>query len=107
MQYNKLVRDRIPEIIDMSGSKAIYRILEDAEYKEALEKKLDEEVAEYHKSKSIEELADILEVLHALSYAYGSCPLDLQDKNSEKYIDRGGFNKRIMLIETIEKGGAE
>lgn len=102
MQYNKLVRDRIPEIIERSGKKAICRILEDAEYIEALEKKLDEEVAEYHESKSIEELADILEVLHALCNANGHYWIDLQHKRSEKQRDRGGFTQRIFLIETRE-----
>ena len=60
--YNKLVRDRIPEIIEESGKKCSMRILNEDEYLTALEQKLNEEVAEYQTDKNIEEMADILEV---------------------------------------------
>lgn len=97
-EYNKLVRDRIPEIIEKSGKKAITRTLTDEEFKEYLEKKLDEEVAEFHESKSLEELVDILEVLSALRRAYDYHSEDLQAKQIVKYIERGGFAKKILLI---------
>ena len=71
MNFNKLVRDNIPEIIESGGEKPIIRTLDDEEYRLCLEEKLDEEVAEYHESKAIEELADILEVIYALSEAQG------------------------------------
>ena len=72
-QYNKLVRDKIPKIIEDSGKSATIRILSDSEYVNALETKLDEEVGEYHRDKSVEELADILEVIYALAATCG-CP---------------------------------
>lgn len=71
MNYNKLVRDRIPEIIAAQGEKPIFRVMDDLEYTVGLEKKLEEEVAEYLESKEIEELADVLEVLYALCEAQG------------------------------------
>ena len=64
--YNKLVRDKIPEIMLSKGETPITKILDNVEYIAFLEKKLDEEVAEYHNSQDIEELADILEVVYAL-----------------------------------------
>ena len=57
--YNKLVRDRIPEIIEASGKTCVTEILSDEAYLEMLDKKLDEELAEYHKDQNIEELADL------------------------------------------------
>ena len=101
MKYDKLVRDKIPEIIEHSGKKATYRILGEAEYKEYLEKKLDEEVAEFHESKSVEELADILEVIYALCSVY-STQNTVKVEQLNKYIERGGFAKRICLIEVEE-----
>ena len=71
MDYNKLVRDGIPEIIAAQGEKPIIRVMDDKEYIISLEKKLDEEVAEYHESKEIEELADVMEVIYALCEAKG------------------------------------
>lgn len=98
MRYDKLVRDKIPEIIESTGKKAIYRTLSEAEYKEYLEKKLDEEVAEFHESKSIEELADIYEVMDALCAVHSSY-IRVRVEQENKYIERGGFAKRICLIE--------
>jgi predicted house-cleaning noncanonical NTP pyrophosphatase (MazG superfamily) len=74
MKNNKLVRDRIPEIIEKSGKIPITRTLTDAEFKVFLEKKLDEEVAEFNESHSLEELADIWEVVYSLCHAYGTTP---------------------------------
>lgn len=65
--YNKLVRDKIPENIDkMEGRKANYKILEDKEYREELDKKLFEEAHEFIEEHSIEELADLMEVIFAI-----------------------------------------
>ena len=104
MKFDKLVRDRIPEIIEKNGSVAVTRTLTDEEYKVYLEKKLDEEVAEYHESKNIEELADIFEVVVALSLARGLSFMSLNMLATRKHIERGGFDKKILLIETIDKG---
>lgn len=98
MDYNKLVRDRIPEIIAAQGKKPVIRVLDDKEYNICLEKKLEEEVAEYHESKEIEELADILEVIYALCEIQGHSVNELMKVYEKKHIERGGFSKRIFLM---------
>lgn len=103
MKYNKLVRDRIPEIIEKSGKKAITRTLDDEEYKVFLEKKLDEEVAEYHESKDFKELADIIEVIYAICDANGYSIVRLNTERAFKKAERGGFTKKILLLE-VEEG---
>ncbi|TDT46070.1 nucleoside triphosphate pyrophosphohydrolase [Fonticella tunisiensis] len=70
--YNKLIRDRISEIIEVSGKKCEVRRLNDDEYLEKLNEKLMEELKEYYESGSIEELADLVEVVHAIVKAKGS-----------------------------------
>ena len=62
-KYNKLVRDRIPEIIESSGRTCVTEILSDEDYLKMLDAKLDEELAEYHADQNIEELADLMEVI--------------------------------------------
>lgn len=101
MKFDKLVRDRIPEIIARDGKKAVTRTLTDEEYKIYLEKKLDEEVKEFHESKSIEELADILEVISALSDIYGTF-FEMLSVRLVKIAERGGFYEKILLEEICE-----
>ena len=98
MIYNKLVRDRIPELIEINGEKPHIRILEKEEYLHHLEAKLDEEVGEYHRDKNAEELADILEVVFALAEANGITRQELQAVYQKKHEARGGFADRIFLI---------
>ena len=98
MVYNKLVRDRIPELIEAQGQMPITRILDDAEYTRALEAKLDEEVEEYHRDRNLEELADILEVVYALAENMGCTREDLDRVYQRKHDARGGFSGRIFLI---------
>ena len=98
MEYHKLVRDKIPEIIKDHNEIPNIRILDDEEYTLALEQKLDEEVAEYHKDRNLEELADILEVVYALAENLGYRKEDLQDLCDRKRDTRGGFRDRIFLI---------
>ena len=94
----KLVRDKIPQIIEASGETPITRILERDEYLACLETKLDEEVREFHESKAPEELADILEVVYALAEAHGCSRERLLDIYTKKNAARGGFEKRIYWI---------
>lgn len=101
MIYNKLVRDRIPEIIEAQGETPNIRILEQEEYLHHLEAKLDEEVAEYHRDKNAEELADILEVVFALAEANGVSRQELMKVYQKKHDARGGFAKRIFLISKV------
>lgn len=99
MKYNKLVRDRIPEIIAESGKEVTFRILNDDEYKIELEKKLVEEVAEFRESKSVEEIADIYQVILHLCCAYGISIDDMSRAVGEKAAKRGCFYRRIFLEE--------
>lgn len=98
MIYNKLVRDKIPEIIAAKGGKAEIRILSDEEYRVFLEDKLDEEVGEYHRDKNAEELADILEVVYALAASIGCSREQLMEIYQKKHDQRGGFSEKILLI---------
>ena len=100
--HNKLVRDRIPEIIEASGRTYVAVILPDDAYIRALDAKLNEELAEYQQSKSLEELADLLEVMGAVVKARGYTWDDLTRVRKEKRAARGAFDKRIFLKEVIE-----
>ena len=96
--YNKLVRDRIPEMIRAQGETPHTRILEQEEYLRHLEAKLDEETGEYHRDKNAEELADILEVVFALAEAIGCTKEELLEIYQKKHDARGGFRDRVFLI---------
>ena len=100
--YNKLVRDRIPEIIEASGAKCKTKTLSNGEYLKMVDSKLDEELAEYHNDQNIEELADILELIRAAAIARGYTIDELERVRAEKAEKRGGFEKKIFLIEVNE-----
>lgn len=102
MKYSKLVRDKIPAVIESQNKSALYKILTDSEYKQALENKLDEEVAEFHESKNVEELADILEVVEALSTVYAK-RAKVHFVKARKRRNRGGFSKKIFLVEVDDE----
>jgi predicted house-cleaning noncanonical NTP pyrophosphatase (MazG superfamily) len=97
-EYNKLVRDKIPDIIRAGGEVPNIRILESAEYFVHLDRKLDEEVAEFHAERNLEELADILEVVYALAEGIASDKEALEQVYARKHEARGGFRERIFLI---------
>jgi predicted house-cleaning noncanonical NTP pyrophosphatase (MazG superfamily) len=100
-EHNKLVRDKIPDIIAANGQTAHIRIIEDdAEYLAALCDKLGEESAEVKDIPSLEELADTLEVVHAIGKALGHTPEDIETARALKAEARGGFEKRIFLTGT-------
>ena len=101
MQYHKLVRDRIPEIIESDGKVCDWEILSDADYLRLLEEKLNEELGEYQLSKSLEELADLLEVMQAVLKARGWTWEELEQVRAEKAAKRGGFEKKILLKEVM------
>ena len=101
--YDKLVRDKIPEIIEKSGKQCEIEILSDEKYLEMIDKKLDEEIAEYHQDKNIEELADLLEVIYSATKARGYSVEDLENVRVEKAEKRGGFDKKILLKKVIEE----
>ena len=99
--YNKLVRDRIPEIIEASSKTCVTEILSDEDYLRMVDAKLDEELAEYHKDQNIEELADLMEVIYAAAIARGYTLEELERVWAEKAEKRGGFAKKILLKEVI------
>ena len=101
IRHEKLVRDRIPEIIEHSGKQAVTRTLTDAEYLAALDAKLTEEMAEYQADKSMEELADLLEVMMAVAAARGHDFREVEAIRQDKAAKRGGFRERIWL-EAVE-----
>ena len=103
IEYYKLVRDRIPEIIEASGKTCVTETLSSDEYLRMLDAKLDEELAEYHKDQNIEELADLLEVIRATTVAHGWTLEELERVRAEKAAERGGFEKRILLRAVWEK----
>lgn len=100
--YNKLVRDFIPEIIEKSGKTCLTATLSDDAYLHMLDLKLDEELAEYQESKAIEELADLIEVIAAVAKARGCSWEQLMRIRDQKRGKRGGFEKKILLMEVSE-----
>ncbi len=95
MKYNKLVRDKIPEILDSKGITYEQRIANDIEYKEELIKKLSEEVGEFMSDNSTEELADVIEVIEALKKLPDYS--EVERIKIEKKEAKGGFEKRFIL----------
>lgn len=101
IKYHKLVRDKIPEIIEASGKCCTCSVLDDDKYSEMLEQKLTEELNEYQESKSMEELADLLEVMIAVAKARGSSFEEVESIRLKKAEERGSFDKRILLEEVM------
>jgi len=97
VNYDKLVRDRIPGIIRASGGSALTEVLDDARYLELADRKLDEELAEYHESGNVEELADLLEVIYAAAAARGCSAAELDAIRAKKAAERGAFGKKLLL----------
>lgn len=103
IKYHKLIRDRIPEIIEKDGKRCVYSVLSREDYLSLLDLKLNEELAEYQESKSMEELADLLEVIRAVAAARGSSIEEVEQIRIQKAEKRGGFEKRLLLEEVIEE----
>ena len=101
--YNKLVRDNIPSIISEQGKSCDFRMLTDGDYLDALNAKLYEELAEYHESGNVEELADLLEVIYAIARVKGCKEYRLNDIRNDKALKCGRFYKKIMLLSVEEE----
>ncbi len=97
--YNKLVRDRIPEIVEADGLKAVVRKLEKAELETRLIEKLVEEQRELGQDRNAEEVADMLEVLFSLAKIYGHDEKQMLELMHKKREARGGFEKGYLLKE--------
>ena len=101
--YNKLVRDKIPEIIREKGDKPFTHTALDAEYKVKLNEKLKEEVEEYLESETSEELADILEIIYAICQLKGLDKKELEEIRKRKADEKGGFDKKTILEHVEEQ----
>lgn len=103
--YNKLVRDKIPNIIEENGGSPIIKILNESDYKIELENKLYEEYKEVIEASGddrIEELADMLEVIKSLASLENKNLNDIIDIANKKKEKRGAFDKKIYLEKVIE-----
>lgn len=100
--HNKLVRDKIPEIINSKGKICVFQKLEKGQYSVELRKKLKEEVKEYLEDPCQEELADILEVIDALAQTQDSTFSEILKVKEKKKEDRGGFFDRVFLESVTE-----
>ncbi|KPL58399.1 nucleoside triphosphate pyrophosphohydrolase [Rossellomorea vietnamensis] len=100
--YNKLVRDKIPEIIEATGKTFTTRILSEQEYLIELKNKSFEELEEYHdaenREEAIEELADLMEVVHAFAKSHDTSLVEIEDIRLKKCIKKGSFDKKVLLI---------
>ena len=98
--YNKLVRDKIPENINsMNGRKCNYKVLTEEEYIQELDKKLFEEAHEFIEEHSVEELADLMEVIFAIMKVKNISMKELENIRELKNNKKGSFNDKIYLID--------
>jgi len=98
----KLVRDNIPQIIKDMGKIPVTRIASEEEFWEKLKEKLKEEIEEFLENERIEELADILQVIYEIAKLKGVSLEELEAVRRRKEKERGGFNRRIILVEVKE-----
>lgn len=101
-RYDKLVRDRIPQIIRDGGRDCRTRTLSQEEYVARLHDKLREELDEYLASGEMEELADLCEVIRVVAAARGSSMEEIEALRARKAQQRGGFDGRILLIDVTD-----
>ena len=102
-KYNKLVRDKVPnQINSKKGKKAIYRVLSEEEYLQELNNKLIEEAHEFTEANSIEELADVMEVIISIMEQKGISLEEVREARAKKNTQRGGFKDRLFL-ECVEE----
>lgn len=100
--YNKLVRDKIPEVIANTGRGCAVDLVYGKERYKLLENKLKEEVEEFLQDKNLEELADIMEVVFGLAESLGYSEEELLKKRDEKREERGGFKEGVVLLKVYE-----
>ena len=101
--YSKAIRDKIPDIIKKSGNSCNVKKLPDDEFLPELEKKLREEVEEYLESKSVEELADTIEVIYRIAELKGTSKEKLETLREEKASERGELNENLFLVDVQKK----
>lgn len=101
IEYNKLIRDRIPEIIKNSGKTPIVKVVEGEELLKLLNTKLYEELEEYSDSGDIEELADLVEVVQAILDYKGITTEKFNKIRQDKNEKRGALKKGLILERVI------
>jgi predicted house-cleaning noncanonical NTP pyrophosphatase (MazG superfamily) len=99
MKFDKLVRDKIPEIIRSNGEKPVTHIADEKEYWEKLKEKLSEEVKEFSVNSNEEELADVLEVIEGICEFKKFDRGEIENIKKEKAVKRGKFKERVILDE--------
>lgn len=102
IEYNKLVRDKIPEIIEKDGKKAVYEKVEGDRLIKLLDQKLEEELKEYKESGSVEELADIVEVIYGILHHSGISIENFEAIRKDKNEKRGAFKEGLVLKKVIQ-----
>ena len=102
-KYDKAIRDKIPDIIKKSGNSCNVKKLSNDEFLPELEKKFREEVEEYLESKSVEELADAIEVIYRIAELKGVSKDKLETLRKEKASQRGKFKENLFLVDVTEK----
>ena len=108
--YNKLIRDKIPQIIEFTGKEYEVKVLDDEEYLEMLNLKLQEELDEYNSASEeemVSELADLVEVVYGVLKHKGVSIEDFEKVRLKKREERGSFDKKLMLVKVWENGKIE
>lgn len=105
--YNKLVRNKIPDIIRANGEQPVTKELSNEDYYECLKQKLCEEAEEFRKDGSIEELADVCEVILALSECMHIGIADINEVRRQKAASRGNFSEKVFLLSVLEDTAKE
>lgn len=104
--YNKLIRDKIPQIIKNNGKTPTTRILPEDEYIKEICNKTQEELTEYleagTKEHKLEELSDLLELINALAEQEGTTLEEINNIRKKKAEERGAFQNRTFLIEVTD-----
>ena len=106
--HRKLIRDKIPQIIESSGGKYVVRVMDEDEFRAELRKKLIEEAKEVQKSEKAElvkELADVLELLKSIAKSEGVNFKLVEEKRKQRKRERGGFRKRLFLVWSDKPAG--
>ena len=89
--YNKLVRDKVPEQIERSGKSCTVEVVDDDQYRALLDRKLDEEMDSYQAHRSADDLASLLELIHAAADARGWKWEELEQLRLKKRAQKGGY----------------
>lgn len=105
VEYNKLIRDNIPDIIAKAGNEPYYHTATAEEYRQKLLEKLTEELNEFKEMFSQHEVADLLEIIYAIVDEYGFNKDEIEKLRLERKQKRGAFAKKLILEYVIENDG--